>query len=122
MSKHHHALIGADQLDGPGEDAVEHDGQVSWVRADQFEDLARRRLECERLAELGVAFIDVDQNAGARDRVARLGSECLQQRDLVVGERFDDRLDHGDPDRGPAGGKGNIGARLEPELPRCVNP
>ena len=101
VSKHHHALIGADQLNGPGEDAVEHDGQVSWVRADQFEDLARRRLEGERFGEFGVALLDVEQQPGVGDCVAGLCSERFEQFDLVGRERIDRVAEHENADRWP---------------------
>ncbi len=107
MSQHDRALIGPDQFDGAGEDAVEHDGEISRVRADQFEDLAGGRLEFERLSELCVALLDVGQEPRVRNGIAGLCSERLQEFDLVGRERVDRVAECEDTDRWPVAREGH---------------
>ena len=118
VSEHHHTLVGADQVDGPGQHAIEHDPEFTGVGADQLQDLARCGLERECFSEFGVASGDAVCHLGAGDRIAGLGSEGLEHCDVLLVERIDDSLEHGKTCCRAAGGYRDVGGRSDLVLMR----
>ena len=86
------------------------------MRAYQCEDVAGGRLQLQRLGQIGVAMLHVAHQLGVGDGVAGLHGEGLEQLDILVGERIDATLEHGDTQRWPVGRERRVGSRCEPDL------
>ena len=89
-------VVGIAQTSRLGDDAVEHLAQVAGVGADELEDRAGRGLQLERLGQLAVAFLDLDEEAGVVDGDRCLVDEGLQQRHLGIGVSAGDETGEGD--------------------------
>ena len=90
-------VVGPAEPRGAAGDRVEHGLEVRRRRADDPQDVGGRRLLLEAFREVAVARLQLLEQARVLDRDHRLLGERLQQRDLRVGERAEDRARH--PDR-----------------------
>ena len=78
-------------------------GHIGRRAADDPENLRRGRLLLERFGQLGVARLQLLEQAHVLDGDDRLVREGLHERDLLVGERLDLQLvDRDDPHQGVA--------------------
>ena len=80
-------VFGPTHLDRAGQDAVEDGQQVSGRAADDLEDLRRRDLMLQRLAEVAVAVLQLSEEARILQRDHRLVGERLQKGGVGLGER-----------------------------------
>ncbi len=86
--------LGAAQLDRALRDDVEDRLKIGRRAADHLEDLARRRLLLQRLAEVVVARSQLREQAHVLDGDHRLVREGLEEGDLASGEGTDLRVPH----------------------------
>ncbi len=73
------------QVGGLGHDCLQHGRKIAGVGADQSQRLRGRRLQLQRLGEVGVAFLDLAEESGIVDGDRGLIRERLEERDLRVG-------------------------------------
>jgi hypothetical protein len=130
VGRHESLLAAIDERDRAGlaatefgslvQDALQHRVAFARVLPDQAQHFGGCGLEVQRLLEIYVARVDVDNEPSGGDRIARLDCERLQKVDLLARERNRLLSQRRDPERGPScgttSGQWCIHRRLEAEL------